>query len=52
MGCWDAKDTRNPTADTQPCPGDRDRQPEHAVSHISVPYLQYPDRSEMGFGVG
>ena len=40
---WDVKDTRNPTANTQPCPSDRDRQPEHAVSHISVPYLGLAD---------
>ena len=46
----DVKDTRNPTADTQPCPSDRDRQPEHAVSHISVPYLQQPDRYGMLWG--
>ena len=45
-GCGDAKGTRNPTADTQPCPGDRDRRPEHAVLHISVPYLQNPFESD------
>ena len=47
---WDVKDTRNPTADTQPCPGDRDRQPEHTVLHVSVPYLQKPDRYGMLWG--
>ena len=34
-GCWDIKGTRNPTADTQPCPGDRARRPDPTVLHIS-----------------
>ena len=53
-GCWDAKNTRNPTADTQPCPNDREPTARTCgIAHIRpIPPTTRQVRDVVGFGVG